>query len=255
MSDLLLDSRIRDWVLLPLCWLTFLIGILRHFVTVLMTSPTEQDDKAVRATRASTLLTRSQLFREHYHYLFPNAIRRQRSLLAEPETGALQEVAKEQRPTNPMQQMNNMMGMMAKSQVAGYLPHILMMMFVNAFFSGFVLARVPFAVHSRLKPLFSREVDLPSLSSSYITSLSLYMLLMFGLRGVYSLTLDDGATTDEAALIQQQQQAMAQTQVQNPAKQFLDEAEAARLVPEYCSIPLVEDSALRALAPRISAFY
>ena len=38
MAELLLDSEIRFWVFLPIVIITFLIGILRHYVTILLSS-------------------------------------------------------------------------------------------------------------------------------------------------------------------------------------------------------------------------
>ena len=38
MAELLLDSDIRVWVFLPIVIITFLVGILRHYVTILLTS-------------------------------------------------------------------------------------------------------------------------------------------------------------------------------------------------------------------------
>ena len=38
MAELLLDSNIRFWVFLPIVVITFLIGILRHYITILLSS-------------------------------------------------------------------------------------------------------------------------------------------------------------------------------------------------------------------------
>lgn len=38
MAELLLDSNIRVWVFLPIVLITFLIGIIRHYVTILISS-------------------------------------------------------------------------------------------------------------------------------------------------------------------------------------------------------------------------
>lgn len=58
---------------------------------------------------------------------------------------------------------------------------------VNFFFSGFILGRIPFALSPKFRIMLQRGIDLPSLDPSYFTSLSYYILLLFGLRGVLTL--------------------------------------------------------------------
>ena len=43
-----------------------------------------------------------------------------------------------------------------------------------------------------------------SLDTAYVTSLSWYFLVMFGMRGLYSIVLGAGAETDDTKLMQQQ---------------------------------------------------
>jgi len=38
MAELLLDSDIRLWVFLPIVVITFLVGIIRHYVTILLST-------------------------------------------------------------------------------------------------------------------------------------------------------------------------------------------------------------------------
>lgn len=38
MADLLLDPNIRIWVFLPIIMITFLVGILRHYVSIIISS-------------------------------------------------------------------------------------------------------------------------------------------------------------------------------------------------------------------------
>ncbi|KAG0495764.1 hypothetical protein HPP92_000455 [Vanilla planifolia] len=47
-EDLVLDTAIRDWVLVPLSVVMVLIGILRYFVGKLMRSFQTPDEKKVR---------------------------------------------------------------------------------------------------------------------------------------------------------------------------------------------------------------
>ena len=43
MAELLLDSNIRVWVFLPIVVITFLVGIIRHYVTILLLSEKKSD--------------------------------------------------------------------------------------------------------------------------------------------------------------------------------------------------------------------
>ncbi|PNX61133.1 er membrane protein complex subunit 3-like protein [Trifolium pratense] len=47
-EDLVLDTAIRDWVLIPLSVVMVLIGVLRHIVSKLMRSSQTPDAKIVR---------------------------------------------------------------------------------------------------------------------------------------------------------------------------------------------------------------
>lgn len=38
MAELLLDSDIRIWVFLPIIMITFLVGILRHYLSIIISS-------------------------------------------------------------------------------------------------------------------------------------------------------------------------------------------------------------------------
>lgn len=38
MAELLIDPNIRGWVFLPIVVITFLVGIIRHYVSMLITS-------------------------------------------------------------------------------------------------------------------------------------------------------------------------------------------------------------------------
>ena len=50
-----------------------------------------------------------------------------------------------------------------------------------------------------------RGIDLPSLDVTYFTSLSYYILLLFGLRGVFTLLFRDEAIDDSQMMARQMQ--------------------------------------------------
>ncbi len=106
----------------------------------------------------------------------------------------------------PQQQMlsdPSAMSNMMKNNLGMMVPQMLTMAWVNFFFSGFIVARVPFPVTQRFRGMLQRGVDLPTLDVSYVSSLSWYFLNLFGLRGVLGLALGE-ATVDDTALMQQQ---------------------------------------------------
>lgn len=69
-SDLMLDPKIRNWVLLPIVLIMVLVGIGRSMVQVLMKSGTKSDPEIVKHRQ---LLMRSGRLRSNGGYLTPRA--------------------------------------------------------------------------------------------------------------------------------------------------------------------------------------
>lgn len=129
--------------------LQILTGILRHYATVLMNSPPKP---------ASTLLeSRERLALIHGVNLRTNApsvltaegfSSRKEYLIAAYQNGAFLKDPENrgQPPANPMSDpaaMEGMMGMM-KGNMMMMIPQTLIMSWINAFFSGFVICTPPF---------------------------------------------------------------------------------------------------------------
>jgi hypothetical protein len=65
-----------------------------------------------------------------------------------------------------------------------------MMQGIQHFFSGFILLKVPFPLTAGFKSMFQRGLaDLPDLEPSYVSSLSWYFLVMYGLRSFFRLAI------------------------------------------------------------------
>ena len=60
--ELQLDPAIRIWVFLPIVLITFLFGIIRHYVSVLISSPKKVD---LAQVTDSQLLIRARMLREN----------------------------------------------------------------------------------------------------------------------------------------------------------------------------------------------
>ena len=52
--------------------------------------------------------------------------------------------------------------------------------------------------------MLQRGIQLATLDTSYVTSMSWYFLVMFGMRGLYSIVLGANSETDDTKIMQQQ---------------------------------------------------
>lgn len=99
-------------------------------------------------------------------------------------------------PANPMTDpaaMDGMMNMM-KGNMTMMIPQTLIMSWINAFFSGFVVLRLPFPLTPKFKSMLQSGVQTRDLDVRWVSSISLYFLCMFGLQSVfiYILGSDNG---------------------------------------------------------------
>ncbi|KAK9848338.1 hypothetical protein WJX84_003801 [Apatococcus fuscideae] len=203
-QDLVLDRAVRDWVLVPLTLTIALIMVLRQYATQMGQGPgklkTKTDPKEIREKQA---IARSQLLRTNCGFVPEAAFRQRAAYFSTKDTGVFRQAsvaksAQEQMLTNP-----EMMTDMLKKNLGGIVPQMGMGMFVNYFFSGFILGKIPFPLSPSFRLMLQRGLDLPSLDVTYFTSLSYYILLLFGLRGVFTLWFRE-ETIDETQMYRQQ---------------------------------------------------
>jgi hypothetical protein len=169
-----------------------LTGILRHYaMTLLQSTPKKQDLPKIRQQRS---LARGLTLRQHANVLSPAAFSARKAymvqayqegkFLAEPELRG------KPRP-NPMSDpaaMEGMMGMM-KGNMAMMIPQTLIMGWINAFFSGFVIMKLPFPLTPQFKAMLQSGVGTRDLDVRWVSSLSWYFLTLFGLQPVYNFIL------------------------------------------------------------------
>lgn len=108
-------------------------------------------------------------------------------------------------PTDNMMDPMAMMGPM-KGQFAFMAQNMILMQGIGYFFSGYVLVKVPIPLTNGFKMMFQRGLDLSTLETSYVSSVSWYFLVMFGLRAFFKLVIEgDNAMQEEhkrAGLVQ-----------------------------------------------------
>ena len=94
----------------------------------------------------------------------------------------------------------NMMTDMMKKNMVMFVPNVVMLPWLSYFFSGFVIAKFPFPLTSRFRTMLQRGIELSTLDVTYVTSLSMYFLILFGLNGLFALLLGEDNEADEEAL-------------------------------------------------------
>ncbi|PWN52332.1 transmembrane protein [Violaceomyces palustris] len=205
-QNLFLDSAMRDWVLIPILIVMILVGVLRHNVTKLIDSkPKKLSSLALREQR---ILTRAGALRFNHFVIPPSSFLSRRSFLIQklsdgsylqPKSGGgdEKEGGSDQSTPNPFDpaNMDGMMDQMKKSMVM-MVPQTVIMGWINFFFSGFVLIKLPFPLTLRFKLMLQRGIDTPDLDVTWVSSLSWYFLNLFGLNAIYRLLLGDDNAAD-----------------------------------------------------------
>uniref|UniRef100_T1ISA9 ER membrane protein complex subunit 3 n=1 Tax=Strigamia maritima TaxID=126957 RepID=T1ISA9_STRMM len=236
MAELLLDSDIRLWVFLPIVVITFLVGIIRHYISVLLTTQKKVELQQVQDSQA---LIRSRYLRENGKFLPRHAYAMRKIFFNHEETGFFKIQKRQAVIQNPMTDPNMMMEML-KGNVTNVLPMILIGGWINWTFSGFVTTKVPFPLTLRFKPMLQRGVELISLDASWVSSASWYFLNVFGLRSIYALVLGENNAADQTKLMQDQMSGAALSMPPDPKQAFKAEWEALEINEHHWALKNVE---------------
>ena len=137
--ELRLDPAIRIWVFLPIVAITFLVGIVRHYVSVLLSSQKKVD---LAQVRDSQVLIRSRVLRENGRLIPKQSFLMRRHFLNNEDSGVLKsQMQRQAAPPNPMTDPS-MMTDMLKGNLTNVLPMIVIGGWINWHFSGFVTTKV-----------------------------------------------------------------------------------------------------------------
>ncbi|KIK99270.1 hypothetical protein PAXRUDRAFT_822966 [Paxillus rubicundulus Ve08.2h10] len=204
--SLYLDPQIRDWVLFPITLVMILVGVFRHYVVILLQSTAKKLSRAgIREQRA---LARSQILRAtsanspipalYYKAISQNlseAFKSGTYLKDGPPKGDSASSAR-----NPLSDPAAMDGMMAgmKTQMVMMVPQMVIMGWINFFFQGFVLIKLPFPLTLGFKSMLQRGIETPDMDVRWVSSLSWYFLNFFGLNGLYRLILGGDNSADSS---------------------------------------------------------
>jgi hypothetical protein len=245
MAELLLDSHIRTWVFLPIVIITFLVGIIRHYIAVLLSSQKKVELQQVMDSQA---IIRARVLRENGKYIPRSAFLMRHHFFNNEESGYFKTQKRASTQPNPMDP--NMMTEMLKGNVTNVLPMIVIGGWINWTFSGFVTTKVPFPLTLRFKPMLQRGIELMYLDASWVSSASWYFLNVFGLRSIYALVLGENHAADQARMMQDQMTGAASAMgQQDPKAAFKAEWEALEICQHQWALKNVEASLVQNALP------
>ncbi|GMH38286.1 hypothetical protein BSKO_06170 [Bryopsis sp. KO-2023] len=205
--DLVLDRQVLVWVLIPLTVAVTLMMLLRQYAHQYLNAGNSGPTKSKKDISESQAVLRSQKLREQSSWITEAAYKQRKNFFADKDTGILYQAVESRSIQETMATDPSMMVNMLKSQLTGLVPQIMMGAWVNHFFAGFVLGKVPISLSPRFRPMLQRGIDLVSLDVSYFTSLSYYILLLFGMRGLFSLFFRED-TIDDTDMVRRQMNPM-----------------------------------------------
>ncbi|KAF9519544.1 hypothetical protein BS47DRAFT_1336989 [Hydnum rufescens UP504] len=177
-----------------------LVGVLRHYVTLLLNSPPKKQTLA--AIREQRGLVRSQVLRAtstnsplppHYYRALSSHLIQSFTLGTYLKDGppSNNPDAPKPGPVNPLSDPGAMEGMMdgMKKQMVMMVPQMVIMGWINFFFQGFVLIKLPFPLTLGFKSMMQRGIETQDMDVRWVSSLSWYFLNLFGLNGLFRLIL------------------------------------------------------------------
>ncbi|XP_018800879.1 PREDICTED: ER membrane protein complex subunit 3 [Bactrocera latifrons] len=227
MTELLIDPNIRVWVFLPIVLITFFVGVIRHYVSVLISTQKKAEITQIQDSQA---MIRARLLRENGKYLTPHSFAMRKNFFNHEETGYF----KTQKRAPVAQNSTAMLTDMVKGNFINVLPMVIIGGWINWMFSGFVTTKVPFPLTLRFKPMLQRGVELASLDAAWVSSASWYFLNVFGLRSIYTLVLGENNQADQTQAQADAMTGAAMTMPQDPKAAFKAEWEALEIT-EYHS--------------------
>ena len=248
------DPALFLWILLPITVVMILTGVLRHYASVLLQTP-PKPASTPEESRERLSLTRGNLLRSNCPALSKSSFEQRKEFLIDNyKKGtflkAKAEAGKDAPPPNPMDPaaMEGMMGMM-KGNMAMMIPQTLIMSWINAFFAGFVILRLPFPLTIRFKSMLQSGVMTRDLDVRWVSSLSWYFLCLFGLQGVFVFILgNDNAASQMAQQMGAMQPAAGAAGPvmpgQDVGKMFVAEAENLEVAEWWGVLDGVEDRLL-----------
>lgn len=186
MPGILLDEKIRDYVLLPIFIVVIMTSGLRMNLLTIFKSDQKLD---LKQAKTNNMLARCRKLRDSANYLGERAFKARKAYFIKKDVGVLMKPPKQK---DPMEQLaagpDPMMAMgMMKSQMVFVVLQGALAYWVSHLFSGFLVAKTPFPLTFQFKSMLQRGVEVASLEPGYVSSLCWYIFVMMSSSGLLGL--------------------------------------------------------------------
>lgn len=205
-AELTLDPKLKYWVLLPISIVMVLTGVVRQYIMSLI-EPKTKGMPRVKITETQ-YLNKAQAFLGNNSNLSEESFQARQEYLTQVLSEAkfvAQTKTAEGEIQNPFTDpnMSDAMMSMAKGNLANFIPQTIIMWWVNHFFAGFVLMKLPFPLTPRFKEMLQSGVMTSDLDVRWVSSISWYFISVLGLNPVYNLLLSN-SNEEQVGMMQQQ---------------------------------------------------
>ncbi len=224
--ELLLDPYIKLWVLLPISIVMVLVGVLRTYISMtLEASPKIESHKLLREQQHIRRLANYC----GYSFVIRNKMEYDTKIEYFVKEYSGTKYLRKLPPKDPNEQpnplvdpgSNDFLMQSMKSTLANWIPQSVILWWVNFFFKGYVIMKLPFAVTSNFKSMLQTSINTRDLNASYVSSISWYFVNLLGLKSVYALVFNDNSLANKLMAQQQQQPIQPQIAGAGPSAQQL----------------------------------
>ncbi|PXF49028.1 ER membrane protein complex subunit 3 [Gracilariopsis chorda] len=182
--DIHLDRSLQLWVLLPITIVTILMNLLkRNLLKLIVREP----PTTLHKTRDANLLNRAQTFRKNCFAVSKIQFEARRYYFSQGK-GPLYKPPVRASAMSPLMNPDSLANQVL-SVVINIIPQMLLGVWARYTFAGVVVCRLPFTLTPRFRPMLQSGLDIASqsLDLRYVSSLSWYVLNLFGNAGLLSL--------------------------------------------------------------------
>jgi len=189
-----LDPRIRTWVLLPISIATFVMGILRMYLSRwLMREPRV----VLHRVRDAGLIARWMAIQRDGGILPEEQLAMRRHWFVKEDGGVFRE-ERNPRSAHMMLMDPEMLSQKTIELICSAVPQMLFGAWVRFFFGGFAVCRLPFGPPQRFRAMLQSGIEIAGrdLDVAYVSALSWYIINLFGNQCLFMLFMSHEATEE-----------------------------------------------------------